>query len=87
MASAEASAPPEFPEDYDGGVGSSSSAAGPSAPPPAAVAFEPSAPVVVEEEDSYGPNFSYASVAGPSASSHGVAPDSRVQEPLPKYER
>jgi len=87
---AEASAPPEFPEDYDsGGVGSSSSAAaGPSAPPPnATVAFEPSAPVLVEEEDSYGPNFSYASVAGPSTSSQGLAAGSRVQEPLPKYER
>ncbi|KAK0657677.1 hypothetical protein B0T16DRAFT_453111 [Cercophora newfieldiana] len=85
---AEASAPPEFPEDYDnGGVGSSSSAAGPSAPPPTSVAFEPSAPVLAEEEDSYGPNFSYASVAGPSSSSQGVATEPRVQEPLPRYER
>jgi len=86
---AEASAP-EFPEDYDnGGAGSSSSAAaGPSAPPGASVAvFEPSAPVLVEEE-SYGPDFSYASVAGPSGSAPGFAAEPRVeQEPLPRYER
>ncbi|KAK4454598.1 pH-response regulator protein palF/prr-3 [Podospora aff. communis PSN243] len=88
---AEASAPPEFPEDYDnGGVGSSSSAAaGPSAPPlAAAAAFEPSAPVLVEEEDSYGPNFSYASMAGPSAPPQGAVAEPPVeQEPLPRYER
>ncbi|KAK5663249.1 hypothetical protein OQA88_3676 [Cercophora sp. LCS_1] len=91
---AEASAPPEFPDDYDnGGVGSSSNAAaGPSAPPmvPEA-AFEPSAPVLVEdEEETYGPDYSYASasVAGPSSSVQGLSPvGSGPAEPLPKYER
>jgi len=88
----EASAPPEFPEDYDNGgngSGSSAAAAGPSAPPLASTsAFEPSAPVLVEEEDSYGPDFSYASVAGPSSPTQGVATEPLVErEQLPRYER
>ncbi|KAK0731736.1 hypothetical protein B0H67DRAFT_85224 [Lasiosphaeris hirsuta] len=88
---AEASAPPDFPEDYDGGVGSSSSV--PSAPPhpyhlppPASqVAFEPSAPVLMDEEE-YGPNYTY----GPSSTMAGSPLEPAVAgpaEPLPRYER
>jgi len=90
---AEASAPPEFPEDYDnGGMGSSSSAAaaaGPSAPPPGSTAaFEPSAPVLVEDEDNYGRNFAYASVAAGPSSAQGIAAEPVIEpEPLPRYER
>lgn len=51
---AEASAPPEFPEDYDAGAAASSSAE----PAPSAPEFS--------EEDEYGQQFSYA----PSASRH-----------------
>lgn len=84
---AEASSPPEFPEDYDnGGAGSSSSAAAASAPPLATPAFEPSAPAHVEDEESYGPNFSYAAVASP-VSPVGPGLGAEGTEPLPKYER
>ncbi|KAK1752463.1 putative pH-response regulator protein palF/rim-8 [Echria macrotheca] len=98
---AEASSPVEFPEDYEnGGVGSSSSAAGPSAPAfvggggdglEGGGGMEPSAPVFAEDEESYGPNYTYASVAGPSSS--GAMPGAAAEEgidgvePLPKYER
>ncbi|KAB5551272.1 arrestin [Coniochaeta sp. 2T2.1] len=71
---AEASAPPEFPEDYDA-AGPSNSASVPSAP---AVAFEPSAPVLADEEH-YGPHHSYQE-SGPSA------PGVQTEE-LPRYER
>ncbi|KAK4465503.1 hypothetical protein QBC42DRAFT_261402, partial [Cladorrhinum samala] len=81
---AEASAPPDFPEDYDenGGEGSSAAAAasGPSAPPPATAGFdfEPSAPVLLEDEGEahYGSQFSYAGAALAPMAPH---------EPLPKY--
>ncbi|KAH9888209.1 arrestin [Xylariomycetidae sp. FL2044] len=73
----EASAPPEVPEDFDGG-------AGPSAPTLALAAGpseEPSAPIFNEEDH----HDSYHAIAGPSAPSHGGgAPHT---EPLPKYER
>ena len=75
---AEASAPPEFPGDYEAGVGSSSSGAGPSAPP---ADDGPSAPVLDEED--YGPQYSYDEAAGPSNSQGPSVP----QEPLPAYER
>ncbi|KAI1504306.1 arrestin [Biscogniauxia marginata] len=75
----EASAPPEVPEDYDG--------AEPSAPPldiagpSTSGSYEPSAPVLNEEESGYGAHDTYHTIAGPSApSAHSV-------EPLPKYER
>ncbi|KAK0630183.1 hypothetical protein B0T17DRAFT_615873 [Bombardia bombarda] len=70
---AEASAPPEFPEDYDnGGTGSSSAAAALTAPPTAA--FEPSAPLLMDEEGgeedvNYGAHYTYATEAGLSSSS------------------
>jgi hypothetical protein len=72
---AEASSPPEFPSDWESEAGPSSA----SAPP--LVAFQPSAPVL-SEEDEYGASFAYHGMGGSS---------SRVQslsaEPLPKYER
>lgn len=78
---AEASAPPEFPEDYDAGVGSS---AGPSAPPlagPDHDTAEPSAPILTEE-DEYGPQFAYDDAAGRSREAAAAPP-----EPLPAYQR
>jgi len=90
---AEASAPPEFPEDYDnGGVGSSYSAPlAPSAPPFVGdELLEPSAPVLVEdEEESYGPNYTYASasVTSPTSIRAGDAQVLGGVEPLPRYER
>lgn len=75
---AEASAPPEFPED-DAGAGSSA-AAGPSVPP-ILPEVEPSAPILTEE-DEYGHQFSYNDVAGPSQQ-----PPSAPSEPLPAYQR
>ncbi|KAK3394303.1 hypothetical protein B0H63DRAFT_42517 [Podospora didyma] len=80
---AEASAPPEFPDDYDaGGAIAGPSRAGPSAPPPAT--FEPSAPVLMQEEEGYGSHYTYgAAVAGSSSRLRTSAPS----EPLPKYER
>ncbi|KAK4128753.1 hypothetical protein N657DRAFT_608449 [Parathielavia appendiculata] len=85
---AEASAPPEVPDDYDNGAGSGAAPsrplaplAGPSAPPDN---FEPSAPVLGDEE-AYGPHYAYVSaVAGSSMVQTG---QSRPAEPLPKYER
>jgi hypothetical protein len=75
---AEASAPPEFPDDY---VASNASAAVSPLPPPVPVVVEPSAPVLSDEEE-YGAQYSYRAVAGPS-----VAPHEGGSEPLPKYER
>ena len=71
---AEASAPPEFPDDYE------AEAAGPSASAPAAppLSHEPSAPMLHDE--SYGAPDEYNSLAMPQAS----APPG---EQLPKYER
>ncbi|KAK0734051.1 hypothetical protein B0T26DRAFT_633002 [Lasiosphaeria miniovina] len=82
---AEASVPPEFPEDYDNGGGA---VAGPSAPASMGTnaipaTFEPSAPTAVDEETHYGFNYSYGSAA-PSSSRHTP---SAPHEPLPKYER
>ncbi|OIW34400.1 hypothetical protein CONLIGDRAFT_3637 [Coniochaeta ligniaria NRRL 30616] len=74
---AEASAPPEFPEDYDAAGPSSSSA-----PAPAA-AFEPSAPVLGDEEH-YGPHHAYQEPGASAA--HGSAPAAPTEE-LPRYER
>lgn len=72
---AEASAPPEFPEDCD--------AAGPSgsAPPPPPASLEPSAPVLGDEEH-YGPQHAYQE---PGAEIHGQGSGRR--EELPRYER
>ena len=72
---AEASVPPEFPEDYDA-AGPSSSAPARSAP---VVAFEPTAPVLGDEEH-YGPHHSYQE---PGLS----APVVQQTEELPRYER
>lgn len=69
----EASAPPEFPDDYDAGPSSSA--------PPADVA-EPSAPVLTDEND-YGQQYSYSTEAGAGQPSHHAA----GSEPLPRYER
>ncbi|KAK3337018.1 hypothetical protein B0T19DRAFT_351213 [Cercophora scortea] len=86
----EASAPPEFPDDYDNG-GPSSAGATPTAPsgsiPPGT--FEPSAPALVdEEEDDYGMHYSYSTAPGPSSSSAGlIAAVGDDPEPLPRYER
>lgn len=80
---AEVSAPPEFPEDYDAGVGSSA-AAGPSAPGPTMPEHDaaPSAPILTEE-DEYGPQYSYNDAAGSSRHAAAVAPS----ELLPAYQR
>ncbi|KAI4869237.1 hypothetical protein F4820DRAFT_45392 [Hypoxylon rubiginosum] len=67
----EASAPPEVPEDYDGGE--------PSAPP-LNPAQEPTAPVLHDDHD-YGSPDPYHEIAGPSS---GRAAGS---EQLPRYER
>ncbi|KAM7209071.1 pH-response regulator protein palF/prr-3 [Naviculisporaceae sp. PSN 640] len=80
---AEASAPPEFPDDYDdGGVGSSS------APPPTvptlaeappASAFEPSAPVLVDDDEAdYGAHYTYAHASGSNGLSSSALPGSGV---------
>lgn len=80
---AEASAPPEFPEDYnDGGVGSSS------APPPAvptiaeaqpASAFEPSAPVLVDDDEAdYGAHYTYANASSSNGPSSSAVPGAGV---------
>ncbi|KAK3695008.1 hypothetical protein B0T22DRAFT_477710 [Podospora appendiculata] len=74
----EASAPPDFPDDYDNG-GPSSAGATPTVPsgslPPGT--FEPSAPALIDdEEEDYGMHYSYSlPAAGPPSSSTGpVAP-------------
>lgn len=75
---AEASAPPEFPEDYDDHEETGESSAGPSAPPPLSEEG-PSAPVLGEdEEQSYGMGYAYGS---------GAVPAEGGREPLPRYER
>lgn len=104
---AEASAPPEFPADCDhaGAAGGppppfhAAGGSGATATPPTAAAptgFEPSAPVLDEEEEvaAYGPHFAYRSVqAGGASSSSAPAagqpdhPDGPGAEPLPRYER
>lgn len=76
---AEASAPPEFPEDYDAGVGGA--AAAQASAPTAVEGDEPSAPILTEE-DEYGRQFSYDDVAGSS-----IQPPSAPPEPLPAYHR
>ncbi|KAF6837583.1 pH response protein [Colletotrichum plurivorum] len=68
----EASAPPEFPDDYD---------AGPSASAPPADAAEPSAPALTDE-DEYGGQYSYRAEAGAGQPSTAAG-----AEPLPRYER
>lgn len=75
----EASAPPQFPVDYD----ADAAVAGPSAPPmlPAEGA-EPSAPILTEE-DEYGHQYSYGELGG-SSSRHAVRPPSEL---LPAYQR
>ncbi|KAI0008871.1 hypothetical protein F4779DRAFT_412224 [Xylariaceae sp. FL0662B] len=71
----EASAPPEVPEDYDGGEPSAPALdeAGPSG------TLEPSAPVLNEDDD-FGAQDPYHAVAGPSR-------PTASSEPLPRYER
>lgn len=68
----DASAPPEFPEDYD---------AGPSASAPPADVVAPSAPIL-SDEDGYGRQYSYRTDAVAGQSSHAAG-----SEPLPRYER
>ncbi|KAK4202278.1 putative pH-response regulator protein palF/rim-8 [Triangularia verruculosa] len=85
---AEASAPPDFPEDYEdtamAGPSSSAPQLLPSAPPigAAAVDFAPSAPVL-DEEEHYGPQYAYAT-ASPAVGQGSLAP---LGEELPRYER
>jgi hypothetical protein len=87
---AEASAPPEFPEDYDNG--GSSAAAAASAPPaepsapPSREDLQPSAPVL-EDEDAYGQHYAYGAVAVESPISPVLGNRVEPEEPLPKYER
>lgn len=80
---AEASAPPNFPTDYEAAGPSTPSptAPGEAASPGAPASFEPSAPALAEEEDHYGPQYAYQD-PGPSSSGHHV-----LGEELPKYER
>jgi hypothetical protein len=89
---AEASAPPEVPDDYDTGGGSSSvmpsapsapPLAGPSAPPDD---FQPSAPVLLEDEEAYGLHYSYGTAVAESSSA-AQAGLGGTAEPLPRYER
>ncbi|KAJ9139119.1 pH-response regulator protein palF/RIM8 [Pleurostoma richardsiae] len=85
---AEASAPPQFPEDYDAGVGSSSGGgAGPSGSSPQQQQqqpdAEPSAPVLTEEDEYGGQYDAYGSIGGPSPHRGPAGPS----EPLPRYER
>lgn len=68
----EASAPPEFPDDYQASRAREISVLANN---------EPSAPVL-SDDDEYGAHYSYSNVAGPSSQGHG---DGR--EPLPRYER
>ncbi|KAK4220140.1 pH-response regulator protein palF/prr-3 [Rhypophila decipiens] len=102
---AEASAPPEFPEDDDdAGVGTSSAAAAtvPTALEVTTTPFEPSAPVLVDDDEAdYGTHYTYATASptangGPSSSALGgggvVGEPSAAGghggiEPLPRYER
>ncbi|KAI1847305.1 hypothetical protein JX266_006530 [Neoarthrinium moseri] len=78
---AEASSPPEMPEDYEAG--------GPSAPainiagPP--TSEEPSAPMF-EEHDAYGSRDPYDSIAGPSTATSPHGHDHGTDD-LPRYER
>ena len=85
---AEASAPPEFPEDYDNGGSSSAAAsappAGPSAPP--GHDLQPSAPVL-EDEDAYGPHYAYGTAGGNTLPIPAPRNIAEPEEPLPKYER
>ncbi|KAI0175536.1 hypothetical protein GGR52DRAFT_316924 [Hypoxylon sp. FL1284] len=68
----EASAPPEVPDDYEGGE--------PSAPPLTRTrSQEPTAPVLQDDHDYGGPD-PYHEIAGPSRHATG-------SEPLPRYER
>ncbi|KAK3355872.1 hypothetical protein B0H65DRAFT_486283 [Neurospora tetraspora] len=86
---AEASAPPEFPEDYipdEGGgpvtpAGPSGSGAGPSAPPSAPpAAFEPSAPVFFEDDEDYhGGGYTAGGPSFPSGSG------GHEEETVPEY--
>ncbi|KAK4105530.1 hypothetical protein N658DRAFT_416106 [Parathielavia hyrcaniae] len=86
---AEASAPPGVPEDCDNGA---SSGAAPSAPPLAPLAgpsappddLEPSAPVL-DDEESYGPQYAYGTAMAESVA--GQTGLGGLSEPLPKYER
>ncbi|ROT37400.1 hypothetical protein SODALDRAFT_340699 [Sodiomyces alkalinus F11] len=78
----EASAPPQFPDDYESGPSR------PSAPTARqAEDFEPSAPVLTEE-DEYGAQYAYGTEA--RAETGGIsssANHSARSEPLPRYER
>lgn len=93
---AEASAPPEFPEDYvpdEGGgpvtpAGPSSSGSvggGPSAPPSAPpAAFEPSAPVFFEDDEDYrGGGYAAAGQSAPGNSTGGGG--GHEEETVPEY--
>ncbi len=94
---AEASAPPEFPEDYDNGGASSSSHAalppqqglglGPSAPPPVAVEAEPPSAPVLEDEEAYGTHYAYGRTGGAPDVRVGMGGGGEVLEELPRYER
>lgn len=73
----EASAPPEFPDDYEAGPSRAT------APRAQDVDDEqPSAPTLTEE-DEYGGNYSYRAEAGPSSPRYHAG----GSEPLPRYER
>ncbi|KAL2023178.1 hypothetical protein VTK56DRAFT_3301 [Thermocarpiscus australiensis] len=80
---AEASAPPELPEDHDNSGGGSGGSGRRSA-----TELGPSAPVLEdvdeeeEEEEAYGPQYAYGRVAASSSRPPGGA-----AEPLPRYER
>ncbi|KAH6619156.1 hypothetical protein B0J18DRAFT_236348 [Chaetomium sp. MPI-SDFR-AT-0129] len=86
---AEASAPPEFPDDYNHGASGST---GPSAPlpnpgaPPSGHDLPPSAPVL-EDEDAYGPHYAYGTPPAEASSSAVPVNVTAPEEPLPAYER
>ncbi|KAI0470296.1 hypothetical protein F4859DRAFT_128316 [Xylaria cf. heliscus] len=73
---AEASAPPDIPDDYDGGE---SSAPNPNQAVLPRRSFEPSAPIL-DEDNSHGTEDHYSSMVGTSSMMGTL-------EPLPKYER
>ncbi|KAK4156945.1 hypothetical protein C8A00DRAFT_12146 [Chaetomidium leptoderma] len=92
---AEASAPPEFPEDYDNGGSSSAAAAAagaaPSAPPagpssPPIDDCSPSAPVL-EDEEAYGPHYAYGAATAGASPLPAPGVGAEPEEELPRYQR
>lgn len=85
----EASAPPDFPEDYDTGApGPSSPGLGTSATAPA-ISFQPSAPILSEHDDEPGGSYLHESpiIAGHSGAGTLGRVMTEPVEQLPRYQR